>query len=79
MNCRTLKTKGTEVCLFAPCDLVMHLLTLFSLVWIIGHVLSGWDGSDALPSTSNLCEYHPFTKLPFDALTLTFSFIVYQM
>jgi hypothetical protein len=38
--------------------LVMHLLTLFSLVWIVGHVPSGWDGIDALQTPSNLCEHH---------------------
>lgn len=27
------------------------------LVWIVGHVLSGWDGTNALPNPTNLCEH----------------------
>ena len=27
------------------------------LVWIMGHVLSGWDGSNPLKNPTNLCEY----------------------
>ena len=26
------------------------------LVWIMGHVLSGWDGSNPLLNPTNLCE-----------------------
>ena len=27
------------------------------LVWIVGHVLSGWDGINPLEAPTNLCEY----------------------
>ena len=27
------------------------------LVWIVGHVLSGWDGVNSLEAPTNLCEY----------------------
>ena len=27
------------------------------LVWIIGHVLSGWDGTNPLEVPTNLCEF----------------------
>lgn len=27
------------------------------LVWIMGHVLTGWDGSNPLVNPTNLCEY----------------------
>lgn len=26
-------------------------------VWILGHVLSGWDGTEPLENPSNLCRY----------------------
>ena len=27
------------------------------LVWIIGHVLSGWDGTNPLEAPTDLCEF----------------------
>lgn len=47
---------------------LVHLLTFSPSVWIIGHVVSGWDGLNALESQSNLCECHAFTH-SFDELT----------
>jgi len=41
----------------------LSLTLRLSLVWIIGHVLSGWDGTNALEAPSNLCEYHAFMVL----------------
>ncbi len=35
---------------------IAHGICLFFAVWILGHVLSGWTGSDALENPSNLCE-----------------------
>jgi hypothetical protein len=46
------------------CAFLFLSLTLrLSLVWIIGHVPSGWDGSNALEAPSNLCEYRAFIVL----------------
>jgi sphingomyelin phosphodiesterase len=28
-----------------------------SSVWIVGHVPSGWDGTDPLEAPTNLCEF----------------------
>lgn len=33
------------------------LLLTTVIVWIIGHVLSGWDGSNPLVNPTNLCEH----------------------
>ena len=68
MSCKTLKTKETEV--FSFRELFVVLYRHFWLVWIIGHVLSGWDGTDALEAPSNLCGCHAFmTRF---STTLTF-------
>lgn len=58
MSCRTLRTTGTEVCLSPP----SYIFWLFPPVWIMGHVPSGWDGSDALEAPSNLCRRNAFIK-----------------
>src|SRR5258708_39443899 len=60
------KTRGREACLLRS---LVLLLTFPPPVWIIGHVESGWDGSDALETQSNLCEYHAFLSHSFDELT----------
>ena len=36
----------------------------------MGHVLSGWDGTNALEAPSNLCECDAFMIHCFDKLTL---------
>ena len=33
-----------------------RVIQWLSLVWIIGHVLSGWDGTNPLRNPTNLCE-----------------------
>ena len=34
-----------------------NFTSLGAPVWIIGHVLSGWDGTNPLPNPTNLCRY----------------------
>jgi sphingomyelin phosphodiesterase len=42
----------------SQCSLQVLRLLTFPPVWIMGHVLSGWDGSNALEAPSNLCGCH---------------------
>lgn len=36
----------------------------FLLVWILGHVLSGWDGTNPLENPTNLCKIFLYLSLP---------------
>ena len=45
------------VLIFLIFVLTDNLMSLDASVWIIGHVLSGWDGTDPLPNPTNLCTY----------------------
>lgn len=47
------------------------------LVWILGHVLSGWDGTNPLANPTNLCKPYMYSEWSrFAHLT---NVIVYQM
>ena len=47
----------TEVCSISKLHFTPNF-QIICLVWIIGHVLSGWDGTNPLLNPSDLCEFY---------------------
>lgn len=43
-------------CRFYMCEYA-HIARLCTLVWIVGHVLAGWDGTAAQSNPTNLCKF----------------------
>ena len=65
---------GTEVRRHLSLLCSIHANILFFLVWIMGHVLSGWDGTNGLKNPTDLCESMTTFYIPRAKLV-----IVYQM
>ena len=41
-----------------------HDHTNETAAWILGHVLSGWDGTNALVNPTDLCKWSQFSLIP---------------
>ena len=50
--------RGRLIVLFVLELITQILIIIISVVWIIGHVPSGWSGQDQLLNPSNLCKIH---------------------
>ena len=50
--------RGRSIVLFVLELITWILIIIISVVWIMGHVPSGWSGQDPLLNPSNLCKIH---------------------
>lgn len=63
MNFKMQRMPETEVCIKVDLYCLACQLNVTFSVWIIGHVLAGWDGTNALLNPTNLCMYLSHWKL----------------